>query len=118
MQIQADILGPCVKVRRSPTAECTALGAAIAANMAFKDVNERPLWKDLHDVKKWVFYNGMEKNEQISPEAHPNLKIFRSQSDDAERRKHWKYWEVAVERSKGWLKDIEGEHEQVLENFQ
>ncbi|AJV32273.1 Gut1p [Saccharomyces cerevisiae YJM1342] len=118
MQIQADILGPCVKVRRSPTAECTALGAAIAANMAFKDVNERPLWKDLHDVKKWVFYNGMEKNEQISPEAHPNLKIFRSKSDDAERRKHWKYWEVAVERSKGWLKDIEGEHEQVLENFQ
>ena len=30
LQIQADILGPCVTVKRAQTAECTALGAAIA----------------------------------------------------------------------------------------
>lgn len=110
MKIQADILGPCIKVRRSPTHECTALGAAIAAEMAFKDPAERMMWRDLSDVKKWVFYNGLDKGEQPADYVKPDLKIFRSTSSDKERRQKWKLWEVAVERSRGWLaatKEIE-----------
>ncbi|CCK72371.1 glycerol kinase KNAG_0J02920 [Huiozyma naganishii CBS 8797] len=115
MQIQADILGPCIKIRRSPVLESTALGAAIAANMAYKTPEERVLWKDLKDAKKWIFYRGHDKNEEISQDQHPNLKVFRSQSEDEERRKHWKMWEAAIARSRGWLRDAEGEHPQVLE---
>lgn len=107
MQIQADILGPCVKVRRSPTHECTALGAAIAAEMGFKDPKDRIMWKDLRDVKKWVFYNGIERDQQSGLEPKADLKIFRSTSKDEDRRKKWKLWEVAVERSKGWLSATE-----------
>ncbi|CAB4252993.1 similar to Saccharomyces cerevisiae YHL032C GUT1 Glycerol kinase, converts glycerol to glycerol-3-phosphate [Maudiozyma barnettii] len=107
MQIQADILGPCIKVRRSPIAESTALGAAIAANMGFKEESERPIWKNLHDCKKWVFFNGVDKSETIPREQHPNLKVFTSQSKDTIRRKHWKLWETAVARSTGWLKAVE-----------
>lgn len=107
MQIQADILGPCIKVRRSPIAESTALGAAIAANMGFKDIEDRPMWKNLQDCKKWVFFNGVDKSDTIPREQHPNLKIFTSQSKDTIRRKHWKLWETAVSRSTGWLKDVE-----------
>lgn len=106
MQIQADILGPCVKVRRSPTHECTALGVAIAAEMGFKDPKQRIMWKDLRDVKKWVFYNGFDKGEDTPLEAKPDLKIFTSQSNDAERRKGWRIWELAVERSRGWLSAV------------
>lgn len=98
MQIQADILGPCTKVRRSPTAECTALGAAIAAEMGFKDPKDRIMWKDLKDVKKWVFYNGIAKGE-----VTPNLKLFVSNSNDIERRQKRRLWETAVSRSRGWM---------------
>ncbi|EDO16121.1 hypothetical protein Kpol_1070p2 [Vanderwaltozyma polyspora DSM 70294] len=107
MQIQADILGPCIKIRRSPTHECTALGAAIAANMAFKDEKDRLLWKDLKDVKKWVYYGGHEKGDQIGADEL-NLKVFESESSDEERRSHWKLWEAAIERTKGWLSATEG----------
>lgn len=110
MQIQADILGPCVKVRRSPTAECTALGAAVAANMAYERPQDRVLWRDLQDAKNWIFYEGMTKSEYQAKETKQNLKIFRSQSTDEDRHKHWIQWEAAVKRSKGWLKDVEGEH--------
>ena len=129
MQIQADILGPCIKIRRSPVLESTALGAAIAANMAGKTKEERPLWKDFNDVKTYVFYNGnppapkglppksdIIQTEDIPSDHHPNLKYFRSQSNDTDRRKHWKMWETAVQRSKGWLTDIDGEHTPIIEN--
>lgn len=115
MQIQADILGPCIKLRRSPIVECTALGAAIAANMAYKKEAERILWKDLNDVKKWIMYNGYDKDEGMPTIMHDNLAVFKSSIDDAERRKHWKLWQVAVKRSRGWLTDVDGEHEDVLE---
>lgn len=106
MQIQADILGPCVKVRRSPAAECTALGAAIAAEMGFKDPKDRIMWKDLKDVKKWVFYNGIPKGEVVPAELMPNLKLFVSQSDDWERRHKRRLWDIAVNRSRGWIADV------------
>lgn len=118
MQIQANILGPRIKIRRSPVLESTALGAAIAANMAGKTKEERALWKDFQDVKKYVFYSGhvpskvMSTQEKIQREdilfdGHPNLQYFKSQSSDADRRQHWKMWETAVNRSKGWLTDID-----------
>lgn len=109
MQIQANILGPCVKVRRSPTSECTALGAAIAAAVAFKTREERIIWKDLRDVKKWVFYGGVEKGEQPPRGTNFNsdLKVFHSTSSDKERRKGWKLWETAIERSRGWIKETQ-----------
>ncbi|SJM85937.1 probable Glycerol kinase [Zygosaccharomyces bailii] len=106
MQIQADILGPCIKVRRSPTSECTALGAAIAAEMGFKDPKDRVMWKDLKDVKKWVFYNGIDKGDFIPPALQPNLKVFESQSADDERRHKRLLWDTAVERSLGWMSAI------------
>ena len=49
LQIQADILGPCVTVKRAQISECTALGAAIAAGLLCKNENER-IWKDFDDV--------------------------------------------------------------------
>lgn len=111
MQIQADILGPCMKVRRSPVSESTALGVAIAANMSYKNAADRPLWKNLSDAKKWVFFDGKDKEERKAlkeDKEHPM--VFRSKSHDSERRQHWKIWETAVARSKGWLKDVGGEH--------
>lgn len=107
MQIQADILGPCVKVRRSPTPEATALGAAIAANMAYADEKDRPLWKNLQDAKKWVFYQGTEKGDTS---VESGLAVFKNKTDTDERRTHWKLWEVAIERSKGWIGQVEGDH--------
>jgi glycerol kinase len=91
LQIQADILGPCVKVKRAQIAECTALGAAIAAGMSFKDENER-IWKDMDDL-----------NEKINGDANKN--VFSAKLPDDLRRKFWKRWEKAVERAKGWLDD-------------
>ncbi|CCE65358.1 hypothetical protein TPHA_0K02280 [Tetrapisispora phaffii CBS 4417] len=108
MQIQANILGPCVKVRRSPTSECTALGAAIAANMGFKNPDDRTLWRELPDVKRWVYYAGHAKGEKYTLPVEMNLKIFTSESSDKERREHWHLWETAIERSKGWLDSVNG----------
>lgn len=88
MQIQADILGPCVTVRRSPNSEATALGAAIAAGVSNPDPNKR-LWTDLSDVV-----------ESIGGESEED---FHSESDDKERRSSWQLWERAVERARGWI---------------
>ncbi|AMD21017.1 HEL264Cp [Eremothecium sinecaudum] len=105
MQIQADILGPCIKVRRSPTAECTALGAAIAANMAYENVEDR-IWKDLEDAKKFVLFGGQDTEEETDS---PRLKIFTSQSEDKQRRKNWSRWEAAIKRTMGWLADADAQ---------
>ncbi|SCV03132.1 LAMI_0H05732g1_1 [Lachancea mirantina] len=115
MQIQADILGPCVKVRTAPNSECTALGAAIAASLAFKNKEDRPLWKDLRDVKRWVMYGGHEpgaakkSNGVDAFESH--VRIYRSQSKDEDRRRKWRLWELAIERSRGWMRDVQAEEE-------
>ncbi|KAG7665834.1 GUT1 [[Candida] subhashii] len=92
LQIQADILGPCVTVKRAQISECTALGAAIAAGLSFKDEGER-IWKDLDDVIATISGEGEENNE------------FKAKMADADRRKNWKRWERAIDRAKGWLDD-------------
>lgn len=88
MQIQADILGPCVTIRRSPVAEATALGAAIAAGLS-STKSEENLWDNLDDVIKSVGSNS--KGD------------FVSKSNDEDRRSKWTLWERAVERAKGWI---------------
>lgn len=89
LQIQADILGPCVTVKRAVISECTALGAAIAAGLSFKDPEER-VWKNFDDVV-----------EKITGDKDD--KCFVAELPDADRRKNWKRWENAVERARGWL---------------
>ncbi|CAK9436969.1 uncharacterized protein LODBEIA_P14610 [Lodderomyces beijingensis] len=93
LQIQADILGPCITVKRAQISECTALGAAIAAGLSFKDPEDR-IWKDLDDVVK-----------KIESGASGKQNEFHAELPDAERRKNWKRWERAVERARGWLAD-------------
>lgn len=90
LQIQADILGPCVTVVRAAHAECTALGAAIAAGLAFKDENER-LWKDFDDAIECL--GGSSDNR------------FKATQADEVRRKNWRRWEKGVLRAKDWLED-------------
>lgn len=90
LQIQADILGPCVTVKRAAISECTALGAAIAAGVSFKDESER-VWKDFDDVIALI----------ASSDGADN--VFHAELPDADRRKNWKRWERAVDRAKGWL---------------
>ncbi|CCH61194.1 hypothetical protein TBLA_0E01350 [Henningerozyma blattae CBS 6284] len=130
MQIQANILGPCVKIRRSRISECTALGAAIAANFAFENVEDR-VWKDWHDIKDWVYYNGKRKEfiekkiakskemslstttnasttgSKLDDDGNVNVTYFFSNSTDEQRRKNWKRWQVAIKRSTGWLQEVE-----------
>ncbi|KAI3406079.2 GUT1 [Candida oxycetoniae] len=91
LQIQADILGPCVTVKRAQIAECTALGAAIAAGLSFKDEEDR-VWKDLDDVV-----------EKITSKEQVLTNTFHAELPDADRRRNWKRWERAIERAQGWL---------------
>lgn len=91
LQIQADILGPCVTVVRAAHAECTALGAAIAAGLSFKDENER-IWKDFDDAISC-----------LGGGAEDTSNLFKALEPDDERRKNWKRWEKAVQRARGWL---------------
>ncbi|KAI5948629.1 GUT1 [Candida theae] len=91
LQIQADILGPCVTVKRAQTAECTALGAAIAAGVSFKNEEDR-IWKDFDDVVAKITGNYDEASN-----------TFKAELPDADRRKNWRRWEKAIERAQGWL---------------
>ncbi|ODV80022.1 glycerol kinase [Suhomyces tanzawaensis NRRL Y-17324] len=91
LQIQADILGPCVTVQRAVISECTALGAAIAAGLSFKDPQDR-VWKDFDDVIAKVHDTKAEDRNS-----------FVAQLADKDRRARWKRWENAVDRAKGWL---------------
>lgn len=90
LQIQADILGPCVTVKRANISDCTALGAAIAAGLSFKDEEER-VWKDFDDIYEKINGTDDEKNN------------FKAKLPDSDRRKNWKRWEKAIDRAKGWL---------------
>lgn len=92
LRIQADILGPCVTVKRAAVAECTALGAAIAAGLGMKDENER-IWKSFEEVSESIKGNDSKDNE------------FKATLPDSERRKNWKRWERGVERARGWLNE-------------
>lgn len=90
LRIQADILGPCITVKRAAVVECTALGAAVAAGLGLKDENER-IWKSLDEVTDAIKGNDTSDN------------IFKATLPDSERRKIWRRWERGVERAKGWL---------------
>lgn len=102
MQIQADIFGPSIEIKRSLTAESTSLGAAIAANMAYKNPEDR-FWKDFDSVKKYILHHGA----SIDNENLPKLKIFKSKSSEETRKQHWIYWQTAVKRAAGWLLEVQ-----------
>lgn len=92
LRIQADILGPCVTVKRAAVAECTALGAAIAAGLAAKDPADR-VWLNFDDVVASV--TGADSADNS----------FKAQLADTERRKLWRRWERGVERARNWMDD-------------
>ncbi|SSD61217.1 probable Glycerol kinase [Saccharomycodes ludwigii] len=104
MQIQANILGPCVKVKRSKIAESTAFGAAIAAAMAYENPSDRPLWKNFKDIKENVLYGGRPKEDAFKDPATAQ-KIFLSNSTTEDRRQGWTRWEAAIQRAEGWMTD-------------
>lgn len=92
LQIQADIMGPCVTVQRALTSECTALGAAIAAGLAAKDPSER-VWKDIDEA--------VEKIKSFGGETPK----FKAKLSDDKRRKYWRRWEKGVARAIDWMDD-------------
>lgn len=95
MQIQSNILGPEVTIREAVSAECTALGAAIAAGFGFQDEDER-LWKNFDDLSNTIA-GSMSSEDQ---------NVYKCNEASEKREKQWKLWEKAVERSKGWLDDF------------
>jgi glycerol kinase len=82
MQFQADLLG--IPVERPAVLETTALGAAYLAGLA------TGFWPDIETISK--------KREEGM--------IFKPRADRAEMEKLRMKWRNAVERSKGWNKDI------------
>jgi glycerol kinase len=82
MQLQADILG--AKVIRPVVTETTSLGAAYMAGLAVG------FWNSLDElVKLW-------KADRVFEPKWP-----------AEKREAlYKGWKAAVERAKGWLKEV------------
>jgi len=98
MQIQADILGPCVTVRRSINPECTALGAAIAAG--FGVPKEDRIWGSLKECTEAI----LEGNKMYLAAGNTSLDFKATLSDEV-RRKEWRLWENAIAKAKGWLKD-------------
>ena len=83
MQFQADILG--VPVIRPVVSETTALGAAYAAGLAVG------FWNDLEDLRE---------NWQISKTWEPDM-------EDSRRKKLYKGWLKAVQRTMNWVEDEE-----------
>ncbi len=77
MQFQADILN--IPVKRSKITEITALGAAFAAGLA------TGFWKDKNDLPKI-------KTEEFLPQMKEEI-----------RKRLYKEWKKAIEKSKGWL---------------
>ncbi len=82
MQLQADILG--VDVIRPVVTETTSLGAAYAAGLAIG------YWSGVEELKKLWKVD----------------RVFKPKWDDSKRDVLYKGWKAAVERAKGWLKDV------------
>ncbi len=82
MQFQADLLG--VPVERPAILETTALGAAYLAGLAVG------FWSSVDEIAK----------------TRPQGQIFTPQMAPADAARHYARWQNAVERSKGWNKEI------------
>lgn len=85
MQFQADILG--VSVIRPKVAETTALGAAYAAGLA------TGFWNNLDELRE---------NWQVDKTWEPAM-------DDGERKRIYRQWKRAVERTFAWIEQDEEE---------
>jgi len=82
MQLQADIIG--TKVIRPKVTETTSLGCVYAAGLAVG------FWKDLDELRKLWKVD----------------KVFQPRWSEEKREKMYRGWKAAVNRAKGWLKDI------------
>ena len=82
MQFQADLLG--VPVERPAILETTAQGAAYLAGLA------TGFWNDVEEIQK----------------TRQEGQTFTPQMDPAKAQKQYARWKNAVERAKGWNKDI------------
>lgn len=82
MQLQADILG--VDVIRPVVTETTSLGAAYAAGLAVG------YWSSIDELKKLWKVD----------------RVFKPKWDEERRSKLYRGWKAAVERARGWLKDV------------
>ncbi len=84
MQFQADILG--VPVVRPKIAETTALGAAYAAGLA------TGFWRNVDELRE---------NWGVDRTWHPAMA-------EQQRAQQYRQWKHAVERSFGWIEDVDG----------
>ena len=83
MQFQADLLG--VPVERPAILETTALGAAYLAGLA------TGFWSSVDEIAK----------------TRPAGQLFTPQVDRKQAMKQYAKWQDAVERSKGWNKEVQ-----------
>lgn len=104
MQIQADILGPCVTVKRSLNSECTALGAAIAAGLA-GETPETRMWSSLTEALAEINKRAEAAQAVNARKIIKDVNEFVAEVSDEDRRHHWKMWERAIEKAKHWLAD-------------
>ena len=86
MQTQADLVG--IPIIRPKMRETTALGAAIAAGFA------TGVWKNFDELR--------EVNTAGQTTFEPKM-------DEESSRKLFQKWERAVQMSKGWLAEFQGE---------
>ncbi|MEM2328764.1 MAG: FGGY-family carbohydrate kinase, partial [Nitrososphaerota archaeon] len=82
MQLQSDIIG--TKVIRPKITETTSLGCVYAAGLAIG------FWKNFDELKKLWKVD----------------KVFQPRWSEEKREKMYIGWKAAVNRAKGWLKDI------------
>ncbi|CAO3692849.1 unnamed protein product [Umbelopsis ramanniana] len=88
MQIQSDIIG--IDVERPAMRETTALGAAFAAGLA------AGIWKSTEELCN------------LTVNAHDT---FIPKIDDKMRKKKYREWEAAIERSYGWTQVVGAEQD-------
>jgi glycerol kinase len=82
MQFQADLLG--IPVERPAVLETTAQGAAYLAGLA------TGFWGSVEEIAK----------------TRPQGQVFQPQMDRAKAQKLYTKWQNAVERAKGWNKEV------------
>jgi glycerol kinase len=82
MQFQADLLG--IPVERPAVLETTAQGAAYLAGLA------TGFWGSVDEIAK----------------TRPQGQVFQPQMDRAKAQKLYTKWRNAVERAKGWNKEV------------
>jgi glycerol kinase len=82
MQFQSDLLG--IPVERPAVLETTAQGAAYLAGLA------TGFWGSVEEIAQ----------------TRPKSQVFKPQMDPAKAQRLYAKWQNAVERAKGWNKEV------------